>query len=80
MIVLRAFWARDCFFGSICESSRVLSDAITEMCTSAFSTAHSVVGATQSSCSSLASSKKAACAPLGWSCMIGRPPARRISS
>ncbi len=56
MICLRAFCWRACFFGSACESSRVFSDAITEMCTSAFSTAHSVVGGTQSSCSSLASS------------------------
>ena len=56
MIVLRAFWALACFFGSALESSRVFSDAITEMCTSAFSTAHSVVGGTQSSCSSLARS------------------------
>jgi hypothetical protein len=56
MITLRAFCARACFFGSACESSRVLSEAITEMCALAFSTVHSVVGGTQSSCSSLASS------------------------
>ena len=56
MICLRAFWWRACFFGSAFESSRVLSDAITEMWTLAFSTVHSVVGGTQSSCSSPASS------------------------
>ena len=53
---LRAFWARACFFGSACDSARVLASAMSAMRTSAFSAAHSAVGGTQSSCSSEASS------------------------
>ena len=53
---LRAFCARDCFFGSACESSRVLTSAMIAMRTSAFSVVHLAVGGTQSSCSSAASS------------------------
>ena len=76
----RARDTRDCFAGSVPDSSRALTSAMTAMRAAAFSTVHSEVGGIQSSCSSLARSKNAACAPSVLSCRIGRPPARSTSS
>jgi hypothetical protein len=76
----RALDTRACFLGSLADSSRALTSAMIPMRTSAFSATHFDVGGTQSSCSSLARSKKAAWAPSVESWRIGRPPARSTSS
>ena len=68
---LRAFWARAWLAGSACCSSRGFTSAMITMRTSDSSAAHRAVGAIQSSWSSEASSKKAGCAPVVDSWMIG---------
>src|SRR5215218_4497197 len=76
MILRRAREARACFAGSAFESARGFASAITTIRTSACSAVHSAGGWTQSSCSSEASSKKAAWASSVVSCMTGSPPGR----